>query len=190
MTSGALRHRYSLAEYLEVEEMSAVRHEYFAGGIYAMAGGTPEHSALSGSIIAALVGQLRGRPCRVHSADLRLRILATGLATYADAAVVWAPEAYDPESPTHVTNPVLVVEVLSPSTQDYDLGDKRRHYQRIESLEAYLCVAQDRRRFELWTRDGETWRHQSLGAGDIARLPRACTLVVDDVYADARVDVD
>lgn len=172
-----------------VEEMSAVRHEYFEGGIYAMAGGTPEHSALSGAILAALVTQLRGRRFRAHSADLRLRVLATGLATYADAAVVCEPEQHDPASPTHVTNPVLIVEVLSPSTQDYDLGEKREQYQQIESLRAYLCVAQDRRRLELWTRADSSWTHQTFGPGDVAPLPVDCTLDVDAVYADARVAV-
>jgi Uma2 family endonuclease len=87
MTEPTRLHRYSYRDYLELEEASNVKHEYLEGEIYARAGGTPEHAALAASISSALHSQLRGGPCRVYSSDLRVRVLATGLATYPDVSV-------------------------------------------------------------------------------------------------------
>ena len=181
------QHHYSFQDYLAVEEMGPVRHEFLAGAIVAMAGGTPEHAALSAAIVVLLGTHLRGRPCRPYSADLRLRVLATGLATYADASVLCGEPERDPQSPTHVTNPTLVVEVLSPSTEEYDRGDKREHYQQLPSLRDYVLVAQNRRRIEVFTRavDGE-WHHTVHGAGEIVVLPSIdCRFEVDELYAAA-----
>ncbi len=187
MTSTASRRRYSLRDYLDVEELSVVRHEFIDGEIVAMAGGTPEHAALSGTVSALLGAAIRGRPCRVYSADLRIRVLATGLATYADAVVICGPEERDPDSPTHVTNPTLIVEVLSPSTEDYDRTEKRAHYQRIPALREYVLVAQDRAQIDRWRREpsGE-WIVAVFGAGSHVELTSiGATLDVDELYATA-----
>jgi Uma2 family endonuclease len=116
-------HHHSFKDYLAVEQISTVRHEYLAGEIYAMAGGSVLHAALSASVLTSLHGQRGGR-CRVYSSDLRIRVLATGLASYPDVAVVCGPAETDPESADTVVNPTAVVEVLSPGTIDYDLGEK------------------------------------------------------------------
>jgi Uma2 family endonuclease len=134
MSGAAPHYRHTIVEYVAIEEESSVRHEFANGEILAMAGGTPEHAALAAAVVTLLGGQLRGKSCRVYSSDLRLRVLETGLATYADASVVCGDISRDPNSPTHVTNPAVVVEVLSPSTEHYDRGEKREHYQRIPSL--------------------------------------------------------
>lgn len=181
------QHHYSFQDYLAVEEMGPVRHEFLEGAIVAMAGGTPEHAALSAAVVVLLGTHLRGRPFRPYSADLRLRVLATGLATYADAAVVCGAPERDPQSPTHVTNPTLIVEVLSSSTEEYDRGDKREHYQQIPALRDYVLVAQDRRRIEVFTRavDG-AWRHNVHVAGGSVVLPSIdCRFEVDELYAEA-----
>lgn len=167
------RHRYTFEEYLAVEAASReVRHEFLGGDIFAMAGGTPEHAALAAAVLGILSEQLRGKPCRPYSSDLRRRVLATGLATYADASVVCDPLERDPASSTHVTNPVLVVEVLSPSTVDYDRGEKREHYQRIPSLRVILLVASDGRRVELFVRHapGADFERHELGADGEVRV--------------------
>jgi Uma2 family endonuclease len=182
-------HHYSFQDYLAVEEMGPVRHEYLAGAILAMAGGTPEHAGLSAAIVVLLGAQLRGRSCRPYSADLRLRIPATGLATYADAAVICGELERDPESPTHVTNPTLIVEVLSPSTEEYDRGGKREHYQQLPSLKNYVLVSQGRRRVEVFTRaaDGH-WQHRVYTSGEVAELPSVdCRVDVDELYVSAGV---
>ena len=92
------RHRYTFEEYLELEEIASVRHEFYDGEIYAMAGGTPEHAAITAAITSALGAQIEGSDCRVYSSDLRVRVLATGLATYPDVTIVCGPS----ERPDHL----------------------------------------------------------------------------------------
>jgi Uma2 family endonuclease len=180
-------HRYSFDDYLAVEEMGPVRHEFLDGAIFAIAGGTPEHAALSAAVVVLLGGHLSGRPCRPYSADLRLRIPETGLATYADAAVVCGEPERDPSSHTHVTNPVLLVEVLSRSTEEYDRGEKREHYQKLASLRDYVLVTQDRRRIEVFSRsDGGEWQHKVFAAGDEVALPSIdCRFDLNELYGSA-----
>jgi Uma2 family endonuclease len=186
MSKSAGLHHYTYADYLALEAASNVKHEFLAGEIYGMAGGTPEHAALSVAVSGALLAQLRGTPCRVYSSDLRVRVMATGLATYPDVTVVCGEAARDPESVTTVVNPTLVVEVLSDSTLDYDRGEKLEHYRQIASLEAVLIVWHTQRRIETWTRSGSRWTHDDAGAaGSVVLATPACTLSVDDVYRDA-----
>lgn len=187
MTSPAPRHRYTFKEYLELEEVARVRHEFYQGAIYAMAGGTPEHAAMAAAITALLGRQLDPKSCRAYSSDLRVRVLATGLATYPDVTVICGPSERDPESATHVTNPKLVVEVLSNSTADYDRGEKLEHYRQIPSLEGVVLVDHERERIDLWTRSGGTWGARSFGAGEIVPLDMVgAALSVDEVYTAAR----
>jgi Uma2 family endonuclease len=187
MVASRSRRHYTLEDYLGVEEMSAVRHEFVDGQIFAMAGGTPEHAALSAAALVVLGSKLRGGPCRPYSADLRIRVLATGLATYPDAAVICGEPARDPASPTHVTNPTVVVEVLSTSTEEYDRGEKREHYQQIDALREYVLIAQDRRRVEVYGRAaGGAWEHHVYETGDLVELPSlSLTFSTDDLYDSA-----
>src|SRR5262245_27364554 len=114
--------RYAWHEYLALEAASNVKHEYLDGQIYAMAGGSPEHSALQLAVPTLLLAQLRTGRCRAHGSDLRVRVLATGLATYPDVTIICGPRELDPEDKNSVTNPTVLVEVLSTSTEDYDRG--------------------------------------------------------------------
>jgi Uma2 family endonuclease len=187
----ALRPRYTFGEYLEIERLSReIKHEYVGGEVFAMAGGTVEHSALATALAALLFAHLRGRPCHVHGSDLRISVRAADVATYADAAVVCDPVERDPDSPTHVTNPRVVVEVLSPSTERYDREQKRLYYQQLDALREYVLVAQDRRHVEVWRRegDGESWSHAAYGSGSSAPLPSIdFVLDVDELYDAAGV---
>ncbi len=189
MSIPAHKRRYTLVDYLEVEELSpAVKHELVDGEIFAMAGGTVEHAALSTSISALLVARLRGGPYHVYSSDLRIRIREANIATYADATVVCGAVERDPESTTHVTNPRVVIEVLSKSTESYDRDEKRLYYQLLPSLREYVLVAQDRRRIEVWRRDGDAWTHSIHEAGDTVPMPSVgVELDVDEVYELAGV---
>ena len=183
--------RYTLEDYLDVEESSSVRHEYLDGDIFAMAGGTPEHAALSAAVVTLLGGKLRGGPCRPYSADLRLRVQSSGLATYADAAVICGEPERDPKSPTHVTNPSVIVEVLSPSTEDYDRGEKREHYQQIESLREYVLVTQARHQVEVFQRTATgSWEARTYGPAAPAEIPSlGLSLSVDELYDLAGIKV-
>jgi Uma2 family endonuclease len=186
MTVPVRLHHYSFQDYLSVEEMSAVKHEFLDGEIYAMAGGSILHAALSASVLSALHVQLRGR-CRVYSSDLRIRVKATGLATYPDVSIVCGDAESDPESPETVVNPTAVVEVLSPSTTDYDRGEKFEHYKAVPSLKTVVYVWQDRRQIEIRARAPEgAWQPRLFGAGQHARLDALdCDLDVDAIYVDA-----
>jgi Uma2 family endonuclease len=187
MSAPIPRHHYTFQEYLEIEEVARVRHEFFAGEVYAMAGGTPEHAAMAASITTLLGRQLVSTQCRVYSSDLRVRVLATGLATYPDVTVICGPSERDPASATHVTNPKLVVEVLSSSTAQYDRGEKLQHYQRIPSLDTIVLVDHEKPCIDVWSRDATGWISQRFGPGETVPLARlACALAVDDIYAAAR----
>jgi len=188
MVSRVVLHRYTFADYLALEEASNTRHEFLNGEIYAMAGGTPEHSALAVAATVALANQLLGGPCRVFNSDLRVRVLATGLATYPDVTVVCGPLERDPEGPATVVNPYLVIEVLSESTEAYDRGQKLEHYRRIPSLRAVVLISHEKAEIEAWERaaDGQ-WRSRSFGPGETAVLEAPpVRLGVDDIYAAAR----
>ena len=135
MAQAPHRVRYTRAEYIAFERSSNVKHEYLDGVIYAMAGGTPEHAAFAVNVSTLLSLALRDRPCRVHSSDLRIRVVDTGLETYPDVTVLCGRVELDAEDRNVVCNPIVVVEVTSPSTEEYDRGEKLEHYKRIPSLQ-------------------------------------------------------
>lgn len=153
---------HSYREYVALDDASNVKLEYLAGQIYAMAGGTPDHAGLQAAMTSLLFAQLAGGRCRVFSSDLRVRVLATGLATYPDVTVVCGPRQLDPEDPNTVVNPTVIVEVLSPGTAAYDAGEKLESYKRIESLAHCVLVHQAERRVDVWTRDEAGAFHLSV----------------------------
>lgn len=178
----ALAHRlnYTYAEYLAFETSSNVKHEFLDGQIYAMAGGTPEHAALAAAAIGLLFPELRKGRYRVHDADLRVRVPTTGLTTYPDITVVCGPRERDAKDAQAVTNPTLLIEVLSRSTEEYDRGDKFEHYKTLPSLRQYLLVSYQDRSVEVWTRDaGDGWTSAVAREGGVADL----------VSVGARLDV-
>jgi Uma2 family endonuclease len=171
MSAPAHTVRYAFREYLALEAASNVKHEYLDGQIYAMAGGSPDHAALQLALPNLLFSQLRAGRCRAHGSDLRIRVLATGLATYPDVSIVCGPRELDPEDKNTVTNPTVLVEVLSPSTQGYDRNEKFAHYKHIPALRQYVLVSQDEHRVEVWTRDAEGgWSGVVSGDGEVADL--------------------
>jgi Uma2 family endonuclease len=184
MSVSAHRTHYTLAEYLAFEASSNVKHEYVDGQIYAMAGGTPEHAALAATIIGLLFGQLRAGRCRALDADLRVRVPATGLLTYPDVTVVCGQREVDAEDRFAVTNPTLIVEVLSTSTEEYDRGEKFEHYKRLPSLREYVLVSHRERRIEVWKRsDLDGWTLRTAGDGEeVALASIGATLEVRELY--------
>ncbi len=163
--------RMSYVEYVALETSSDVRHEFLEGEVFAMAGGTPEHAALAAAIIGELRTALRGRPCRVYSSDARVRVRETGLATYPDVTVVFGRLETDVEDPDAITNPVLLVEVLSESTEAYDRGTKAAHYRKLASLREYVLVCQDERRIEVFRRtEHDRWELTEARPGKHAEL--------------------
>ena len=176
-------------DYLAGEESSEVKHEWLAGVVYAMSRGTPEHARLAANVTAALRAALKGE-CTVYSSDAMLYVRETQLSTYADASVTCGPVE------THrvvkngralgeaITNPKVVVEVLSESTEAYDRGEKFGHYMRMATLDAYILVSQEERRVDMFRRpaDGGHWEHRTFSDGGVIAVCGR-NVAVDDIYA-------
>ena len=187
MATGAPHHIFSYDEYLARERDTGLKHEFLSGEVFAMAGGTPEHARLITEVSYAIRSGLDPRQCRLFSSDLKINVEATGLATYPDLAVVCGELQRASRDEHAVVNPRVLVEVLSPSTEAYDRGDKWAHYRRIESLEAYVLVNQTRQRLELYEKQpsGE-FIHRMAEAGEVLRVEcLKLELVVDAIYAAA-----
>ncbi|MCK6525676.1 Uma2 family endonuclease [Myxococcota bacterium] len=153
----------SYAEYLERLEASEDRLEFVDGEIFAMAGGTPEHSYVGVRVTTLLSVGLQRSPCRTFNSDLRVRIDDDTILP--DATVICGPRAPHPGDPNAATNPTLIVEVLSPSTALWDRSGKFMLVQRIPSLQHYVLVSPERRTVEHYRRDGDGWRY-TLATGD------------------------
>jgi len=182
----AIRQRFDFSDYVSLEENSTVKHEFLGGLVWAMAGGSPDHARIAANITAWISTQLAGRRCAVFSSDLRVRVPATGLATYPDVTVVCGPLEFDPDDAKRhtITNPALIVEILSPSTEEYDRGEKLLHYQQIASLHEVVLVAQAEQRIEIWRRGPGVWALET-GASDHVHLATlGCDLPLATVYRD------
>lgn len=139
----ATKKRVSLAEYNQLEEEDDLRYEYHDGEVFAMAGGDPKHSAIAGSIIYLLSSALRGKGCTPFTSDTKFYIASLNKSLYPDVSVVCRPFERSDKDSRALTNPVLLVEVLSDSTADYDRGAKFRYYSQIPSLREYVLVEQN-----------------------------------------------
>ncbi len=183
MTSSALK-RCSFEEYLALEESSEVKHEYFDGEIFAMAGGTAEHSLIATNLSGEVRTSVKGSDCQVHGSDMKV-LTASGLGTYPDASVACAEPQYEDKKRTTLINPIVIVEVLSESTEAYDRGKKFEHYQTIESLREYVLVAQDRVHVDRFTRQ-ENGQWLLAGYSDLdeaIELPSlACSVPLAEIY--------
>ncbi|MFO0748141.1 MAG: Uma2 family endonuclease [Myxococcota bacterium] len=174
----------SYAQYLALEGETHERFQFLDGEVFAMAGGTLRHAKLIANLTAALGGALGDGPCQAYSSDAKLRVAATGLATYPDLSVICgAPETH-PEDPNAATNPALVAEVLSPSTEAWDRGGKFHHLKQVQSLRHYLLVSVDAVRVERFERaDHGTWTYREHGAGETVELADlGVTFTVDALY--------
>ncbi|MGQ9880775.1 MAG: Uma2 family endonuclease [Armatimonadota bacterium] len=144
-------------EYLQQERQSQTKSEYLSGQIFALAGASASHNTITVNIAASLHPRLRGSRCRVWVSDMRVRIAEGNAYFYPDVVVVCGQPQFLDEQQDTLLNPTLVVEVLSPSTESFDRGEKSFHYRRIPSLKEYLLVARDRVHIERYVRqpDGQ-----------------------------------
>ncbi len=155
----------TLAQYEEWEKQQTVRHEFYQGEVFSQAGGTRRHSQIGLNAAGAIRALLRDRDCIAHGSDMRISIEATGYQAYPDVSVVCPP--IEGSSDDVISNPVLIVEVLSPSTADFDRGGKFGHYRQIPSLKEYLVFWQDEPRVEQHTRTAEgNWLLRELAGLD------------------------
>ena len=181
--SSARRVHYTYEQYLALERESPIRHEFYDGEIYAMAGGTPEHAALAAKVIELLGSRLRPG-CNVMTSDLKVRIEATGLCTYPDASVACGRLERSPRDELAIVNPTLLVEVTSPSTEDYDRGEKLSQYRQIPSLRALLIVSHREKRITLVQRGDGGWMTTEHRAGEsVSVASPEIVLSVDEVFS-------
>ena len=174
----------SLAEYLAMEPVEGVKYEWINGEAYAMAGGRPIHSAVTFDVGVALAAQLRGGPCRPSSSDLRLHVALTQAYFYPDLMVMCPPwETVDGDVQS-VTNPALIVEVLSPSTAVYDRGAKWEHYRRIPSLQDCLFIDTEARSITHFARTTEGWSLRDVTEGGLTLAHLGIELSIQDVFGD------
>ena len=182
----AARSRLSATEYLAWEREQATRHEFHRGGVFAMAGGSLRHNALSSSVNAALHAALRARGCVVLTSDQRVGVEPGERYVYPDVTVVCGPIALAPAPSAVIANPTMVVEVLSSSTEQYDRGLKWEGYQGMESLTDYVLVSQSEPRIEHYRRQSSGgWLYRSIGPGGRVSLSGGCELDVDAIYLGA-----
>src|SRR5437764_1944443 len=171
-------------EYLAIERKSEIKHEYFAGEMFAMVGASKRHNLITANIIRILGNQLLKRPCNVYPSDMRVKVSATGKYTYPDVVVACDEEKFDDAENDTLLNPVIVIEVLSESTEAYDRGKKFKQYQYIDSLTEYLLVSQDPYRIEQYVRQSnKEWRYfEHHSAEDVVRINViGCELALKDV---------
>lgn len=178
-------------EYLALEQASPTKMQFVDGVAYAMAGGTLEHAELAANFIAALSVLLqpgRGR-CRTYTRDAKIHVTTSGNSYYPDVSVVCGPRETAPQDANAITNPTLLVEVLSDGTESFDRGKKFKDYQRLPSLQHYLLANQDEARIEHFRRnDDGTWTLSNAEAGGVVRLPDlGGELAVDDIYQAVRL---
>lgn len=182
--------RYTAEEYLALERKAEFKSEFVNGMIIALAGTTRRHNLIAGNVFGELRAQLRGRNCEVYMSDIRLKVDPTGLYTYPDVLVACGDIRFEDQHVDTLLNPSVIIEVLSPSTEAYDRGEKFVHYRRLESLREYVLVSQDKVRIESYVRQGAQWLlSEASGPDETVRLESiGCELVLRDVYDKVRFD--
>ena len=179
------RRRVTPEEYLETERSAETKSEYYNGEMFAMSGASGAHNLIVANLVTSLVTQTRGRPCFVYPGDLRVKVQRSGMYTYPDVSVVCGqPQLEDLHLDT-LLNPTLLVEVLSASTVNYDLGLKAELYRGLDSLQDLLLVSQDRPHLQRYQRESEReWRltdfrglEETVGLASIG-----CTLALRESY--------
>lgn len=180
------------AEYLEFERLSELKHEFYQGEIFAMTGASRAHNVICTYTSSSLINALGEKPCEVYQSDMRVRVSASGLYTYPDVMVVCGDPKFSDDQFDTIVNPIVIIDVLSPSTESYDdRGKKFQDYRTLKSLQEYLLISQDKPLIERYIRSD----HGEWIFGDAQGLEASltltsidCILRLSDVYR--KVDFD
>ena len=189
--AGVLEKTISVTEYLERERISEVKHEYLDGIVKEMSGASREHNLIHTNLIQELANHLDDQGCEVYGSDMRVRVTPTRY-TYPDLTVVCEPPFFEDKVLDTLLNPLLMIEILSPSSEAYDRGDKFSFYRRIESLQEFVFVSHDKPKLERYFRQGNEWRFSEvLGLEDKVRLETiGLTLPLSRAYKKLTFPVD
>lgn len=176
---------YTPEQYLAMERQASYKSEYINGGIFAMAGASREHNQIAFNIAGELHGQLKNRPCLAYVNDMRVKVNATGSYTYPDVAALCGEPQFEDERMDTLLNPSAIIEILSPSTEAYDRGDKFAHYRRLPSLVEYVLIAQDKVRVEHYIRQDRRWVLTELDRLEdrLSLVSIGCEIALREIYA-------
>ncbi len=179
------KHRYSAEEYLAIERETEYKREFVAGEIFAMGGASPKHGLIAGNTAGELRNRLRETNCQVYTADLRIQAEADRAYLYPDVVVVCGRPEYRDSRRDTVTNPLVIVEVLSPTTRNYDRGDKFAHYRRLDSLREYILIDQDTCHVEHFVRKQGIWEFSESDdiQGNLVIPALDITIALKEIYA-------
>ncbi|MDQ3687367.1 MAG: Uma2 family endonuclease [Acidobacteriota bacterium] len=182
---------YTPQEYLALERKAQDKSEYFNGEIFGMTGASRRHNVMVANVLAALHGQLKKRPCEIYPSDMRVKVSPTGLYTYPDVIIVCGEPTFDDEQKDTLLNPTVLVEVLSKSTASYDRGEKFEHYRKLDSLNEYLVIAQNKHHVEHYVRqpDNQWLLSETDDIQSVVNLSSIdCRLSLLDIYDKAKID--
>jgi Uma2 family endonuclease len=151
---------YSKEEYLEMEATADYKSEYYQGEIFAMSGGSPRHSRICVNLTWAIREATNNKDCGAFESNMKLKIAEADAYVYPDLMVVCGDEKLAENTTDVITNPVLIIEVLSPGTEAFDRGKKFEYYRSVESLKEYVLVSQDKPRVETYfKKDRSRWEY-------------------------------
>lgn len=185
MVAAQAERTYTPEEYLALERAAEYRSEYWFGHIYAMAGGSPEHSAIGANAIACVWNQLIDTPCQVYNSDMKVRATPDGLFAYPDLSVVCGEPQFHDDKRDMLINPIVIMEVLSDSTEVFDRRKKFAQYQHLDSFTDYVLIAQDEPHVEHYARQADNEWYLTIAKGldsQIVLSSIGCTLRLADVY--------
>lgn len=176
--------RVAPEDYLALERAAPFKSELVGGQIVAMSGASLNHNRIVGNVFASLHAQTRGGSCEVFASDLRVSVAPTGLYTYPDVVGLYGEPRFDDEQTDTLVNPEVIVEVLSPSTEAYDRGEKFAQYRQLDSLVEYVLVAQDKMRVEHFRRHDSQWLLTALDGADAVLTLESigCTVPLGEIY--------
>ncbi|MGE0127435.1 MAG: Uma2 family endonuclease [Blastocatellales bacterium] len=194
MTALPKKERYTLEEYLELEKNSEEKYEYFDGEVFAMAGGSPNHVRISRNVCNKLSQKLEDRDCEAFPSDMRIKVPAAFPYRYPDVSAVCGERIFEEVlGQQMLVNPILIVEVLSPSTAAYDLGEKFTAYQSIESFREYLLISQSRPHIIHYVRQSKgKWLRSEVDGlnNEIVLESLNVTLSLKDIYQDVEFQTE
>jgi len=177
---------FSAEDYLEFERFQTERHEFLDGSVYAMAGESPNHSTICFNLNTIIGLQLRGKSCRGFSPNMKIATNEKGLYSYPDLAVVCGQPTFYDDKKDVITNPTVIVEVLSPSTEQYDRGEKfLRYTNQIETLQTYILISQDKPSIEIFSRqDNGGWeKTEAKGLESVLKIDSIeCEIALNELY--------
>lgn len=174
----------TLEEYLALEAVAEVKHEYVGGHVVAMAGASPRHNMIASNILRRLSEGLDDGPCRVFASDQRVRVSETGAYVYPDLSIVCDDPRLTEEQPRSLENPQVIVEVLSRTTVEHDRGAKLAHYRRLASVTDIVLVEPNERRVEHYRRTStSTWALHDIAEAAVELTSLGVALQLDDIYA-------